>query len=254
MRQALMVVPYVEQDVVSFTSIGSGSSMPFKFSEDYNQKNLTNTVLSRSESFLGVAGLFALIGSAGFISDHAIRNYGAYSQQTGPEKQFIRTVQIGQKMNVHVFSAEEMVALIRSAFGFSIVDMAKILRVQRPTVYEWLSGNKPQEQNFKRLTAVFDLAKQWNSLSPVPLAGRAKQVVIGGQTFVDLLSSEKIDFTLVTQVIEGLAKTSQEVYQEKQRGSLAERLKVKGFKPHGKDPIPYEVAEVRMPLGNAGKE
>ncbi|HEX7027495.1 MAG TPA: hypothetical protein VF268_09655, partial [Gammaproteobacteria bacterium] len=100
----------------------------------------------------------------------------------------------------------------------------------------------------------FDLAKFWNSLSHVPLAERGRQPIIDGQTFVNLLSGEKIDFTLVNQVIEGLAKATQEGYQEKQRGSLAERLKAKGFKPHGKDPIPYEVTEVHMPLGKAGKE
>ncbi|HEX7028386.1 MAG TPA: hypothetical protein VF268_14190, partial [Gammaproteobacteria bacterium] len=119
MGQAVIILPLAEQGAVSFTSIGSGSRMPFKFSEDYNQKNLPNTILSRSENFLGVAGLFALIGSAGFISDHAIKGYETYSQQTGPEKQFIRAVQVEQEVHVNAFTAEEMVASIRSAFGFS---------------------------------------------------------------------------------------------------------------------------------------
>ena len=71
----------------------------------------------------------------------------------------------------------------------SVAEAARVLGVQRPTIYAWERGDVPARKNVARLGALFDLASHWRSLSDEPVGALRKEVVTKeGKTLVALLS------------------------------------------------------------------
>lgn len=57
-------------------------------------------------------------------------------------------------------SIRQMLICIRDFFNFSVSDLARLLLVERPTIYSWLSGSTaPQRANLVRLSTFFEIAE-----------------------------------------------------------------------------------------------
>lgn len=85
---------------------------------------------------------------------------------------------------------------IKSAFGLSNSDMAKICRISRPQLYKWLSDDQMVElalPNWQRLALLEQVAKDWNRLSGRPLRSFLGTKVDGENTILDLLSALPLD-------------------------------------------------------------
>lgn len=92
------------------------------------------------------------------------------------------------------YSAGEMVSAIRSSLSLNITEMARVVRVERPTIYEWIGGrSNPHPDNRERLSKVFAMSQEWKKLSPLPVDSYVRQPDITGKSIVDLLSEEFID-------------------------------------------------------------
>jgi transcriptional regulator with XRE-family HTH domain len=91
-------------------------------------------------------------------------------------------------------SPGEMVSAIRSSLSLNINEMAQVVRVERPTIYEWIRGrSNPHPYNRERLSKVFAVAQQWKSISPLPVDSYVRKPDIVGKSIIDLLSEESID-------------------------------------------------------------
>jgi DNA-binding XRE family transcriptional regulator len=90
-------------------------------------------------------------------------------------------------------STSDRVLLLRRWLSLSVAEAARVLGVQRPTVYAWERGDVPAQKNVARLRALFDLASHWRSLSHEPVAVLRKEVVTNdGKTLVALLSERRL--------------------------------------------------------------
>ncbi len=66
-------------------------------------------------------------------------------------------------------TCQEMMAVIRSSLRLGVTDIAKILRVERPTVYAWMrEESEPRLHRVERMGAVYAVAMEWRSLSSMP--------------------------------------------------------------------------------------
>jgi hypothetical protein len=113
-----------------------------------------------------------------------------------------------------------------------VAEAARVLRVQRPTIYAWQDGKAPAaSKHLERLRAVFDLAREWRQMS-LDAVGNHRKEPVGpdGRTLVDLLSADEIERP---HVIETLCR----IYEAMERShaqrpaSGAELAKRLGFKP-----------------------
>jgi hypothetical protein len=86
------------------------------------------------------------------------------------------------------------VAKIQSVFSLNISEVAKVIRVQRPTIYAWVNGDSiPHGSNYKRLQDLYRLAEAVQANFGTKLGKLQKGRNVGGLTLIDLLSREKIN-------------------------------------------------------------
>lgn len=82
---------------------------------------------------------------------------------------------------------------IKYYFGISISDLANVLHVQRPAIYEWLEGVNPREDNRERILNIYRYAQFWKSQSNAPIKKHIREPMEDGKSLFELLSSEIFD-------------------------------------------------------------
>ena len=125
----------------------------------------------------------------------------------------------------------DRVLLIRRWLSLSIAETARVLGVQRPTVYAWERGEGPAQKNADRLRVLFELASHWRSLSDEPVGTLRKEVVTpDGKTLVELLADRRIDREIIRAAMTSLVAMQQkEIAARPLSGEdLAKRF---GFRP-----------------------
>jgi len=97
------------------------------------------------------------------------------------------------------------ITAIRHYLSLSITDLGRVLRVERPTVYSWISeSSKPHHQNLDRIGRIYDLAKAWRSISPKPLGGLLREP-LEGQSILEMLGREDLSETKIRGAFKQLA-------------------------------------------------
>lgn len=131
-------------------------------------------------------------------------------------------------------SLAERVSAIKAAFGLTISQLAKVLRVERQTIYDWMDEDHPpqlQEQKRERLAAIEGWAAQWNALCPWPAGKGITTYTVEGATLLDLLLADVLDGARLTHVLRGLSEQVKAEWQRREARSLANRLRARGFQP-----------------------
>lgn len=133
-----------------------------------------------------------------------------------------------------VLSPAEQIIAIRSLLGLNVLELASILRVQRPTVYSWQSGTAtPHYDNSSRLRYIHELALRWSRMCSEPIGDWVRKPLDnGGRTLVMLLSTETIDEPMVVHAFASL-KTKLED-ESKNFIGVRERARRFGYKDRSK--------------------
>lgn len=95
-----------------------------------------------------------------------------------------------------IVSPAEMVKTVRGTFMLTISDSAQVLKVSRPTVYQWSSLSDIEQirsrKDRDRLKQLYRLSQWWNQRGQ--LSGRwLHETLSNGKSVLDLLSEEPID-------------------------------------------------------------
>lgn len=85
--------------------------------------------------------------------------------------------------------------------GFNISQLATLLHVQRPTVYEWLAGNLPNTNNLERLEHVYSLFNEFPGNSNLRVGSYFYKKFNGQKSLHDLLIEKNINAELVKSYI-----------------------------------------------------
>ena len=97
-------------------------------------------------------------------------------------------------------SVPTLVAGIRASLGLNVTETARVLGVERPTVYAWLANrSRPQRANWTRLIRLHDLALAWQYRSPLPIGDAMRLVDIDGKSIVDLLAQDPLPVGLIQE-------------------------------------------------------
>ncbi|MGD9152860.1 MAG: hypothetical protein PVG30_04285 [Gammaproteobacteria bacterium] len=96
---------------------------------------------------------------------------------------------------------KEQINVLRKYIGFNISEIAIILGVKRPTIYEWLEAENPKlrESNRKRLDEIYDICERWAKTNLGRIDAYIRKAIIDGKSLFDLLACEKINYALVNK-------------------------------------------------------
>jgi len=126
----------------------------------------------------------------------------------------------------------ERVAALRRYFSLNITDLAKVLRVERPTIYAWLQGNAaPHPGNLKRLEQIYQLSRDWRTLSAAPAGKYIYAPFEDGRSLLGYLSTEELNETAIRQAFSLLQARLAQAKVTSTRRSVAEVAKLHGFPP-----------------------
>jgi len=122
----------------------------------------------------------------------------------------------------------ERLSAIQAALGFTMQDLAAVLRLSRPQLYRWLDAAddvRMQDARRQRLATVERLAYAWRERSQTPLRSVARESLAVGGTLFARLSAEVIDEPAVQAAFDELAAKLRAMPK-----SLSQRLADAGFK------------------------
>ena len=122
---------------------------------------------------------------------------------------------------------QEQLAGIRRYLSLSISDLAKVLRVERPTVYSWIKGEAiPRANNVSRIGDVYSMAREWRLMSSAPIKGMLN-TPCHGETLLSLLSVETIDEVAIHRLLIALRKALDRVPPRKSVAEIAQERGVR---------------------------
>lgn len=118
---------------------------------------------------------------------------------------------------------------LQAALSVNKSELARVLRVTRPTVYDWLDGGEPNADNVARIGQLLRLVFQARVSSRNPLLPRFVRSPLdpGGQALLDLLDEETIAESAIGDVIRR-AKGLGDAMDTRRRQREA-RLRAAGF-------------------------
>lgn len=86
-----------------------------------------------------------------------------------------------------------VLASVRTDFSLNMAELARALKVSRPTIYSWSEGSAAKPENRLRLNWLKSIGTKWKKLSPHPLGALVREAAGDGLSIVDLLSREDPD-------------------------------------------------------------
>ena len=123
----------------------------------------------------------------------------------------------------------ETLLRLRAHFSLNTSELARVLGVERPTIYSWGKENVAlRKQHHARLLALDRLVRFWTRLSPRPL-GTLKNAGVGNRTLIDLLSDTSVSENTICEALRELAGRPPLDEQQVRQRSIAEIARDRGW-------------------------
>ncbi len=128
-------------------------------------------------------------------------------------------------------SVRERLVAIRHYFGLSVSDLARILRVGRPTVYSWMREQSlPNRKHVERVESLASLAEAWRLASRHPIGPQLRSRVKGSKSLLEHMSEEELDEQAMRRTFTTIkARLEQQQVRAIRDQSPAEYAKSRGF-------------------------
>jgi AcrR family transcriptional regulator len=199
------------ESVCSTAGTGSASSCPGTPSFPFKWNN----------AFLSAV---LLVGTGGFVSAQTV------SYVPSGALLHVRVLRStdGNIDSDRLLDTQEKLAGIRHYLSMTVTDLAKVLRVGRPTVYAWLrDGADLRAEHAQRLESIYRIARKWRMMSSRPVGAFLNQPLTAGETLRSLLSERALDELAIQSAFSQIRNASSRTTR---RPSVAEVAKQRGFK------------------------
>jgi transcriptional regulator with XRE-family HTH domain len=130
---------------------------------------------------------------------------------------------------VIALSVSEQMQELLAALSINKSQLAEILRVTRPTVYDWLQGREPNAANADRLHALLRALTRASVSAAAPLNARfvRRAMELDSPSIIELLTAEHLDEGRIAQALEQARSLGEEA--STRRTSREDRLRGLGF-------------------------
>lgn len=161
------------------------------------------------------------IGSSSFVVDRRPARV--------PSVKLVRTEVLNDFRTVIAWPVVEQMQELLAALAINKSQLAEILRVTRPTMYDWFQGKEPNAANADRLHALLRILARASVSSAMPLNARfvRKQIELDSPSIIELLTAEDLDEDRIVQALRH-ARTLGET-AEARRTRREDRLRAVGF-------------------------
>ena len=139
-------------------------------------------------------------------------------------------------------AAHEQLSRIKQIMGLNILEIAAILQVSRPTVYDWLESKQTRihKENQNRLNSIYAVCKTWEANDLGCLGSHLhKPAGTENVSLFDLLKSDSLNMNEINRYLDNIAKLISRKRQEDQAHEAL--LKKHGFEPTSKEEIEYRL-------------
>jgi hypothetical protein len=127
-----------------------------------------------------------------------------------------------------MLDVQEKLAGIQRYLSMTVSDLAKVLRVGRPTVYSWLRDEASlRGEHTQRLEVIYKMAREWRAMSNRPVGSFLNQPATSGDTLLTLLSARMIDRPAVQSAFSEIRVASS---RTPRRPNVMDLAKKRGFK------------------------
>ena len=113
---------------------------------------------------------------------------------------------------------------LQAALSVNKSELARVLRVSRPTLYDWLDGGKPNADNRFRIRTLLRLVSESRVSANDPLFPRFVRSAVepGDRSHLELLGDERIDEVTAKAVIRTAKalKDGMDAQREEREGRL----------------------------------
>lgn len=226
-----------------FTHTGSGGYLnQVEINEELDGSVLRHNNFGWAQG-LTAAVLISLAGTGGAVP---VGNVHAKSATGGRATISVLPHPIREQSKSMYVSPDRQVSVIKQSFGLNITDLADVLNVKRPTVYEWLSGKEPRRSNQERIYQLYELASGWQNSNGYNLSKYVHNPIHDGKSLYDFLSSEIIDSEKIIFVLNKL----RDQINVSKMGSINEILRSRGFSDLSVDEQENSISHVSSSVYN----
>lgn len=134
-----------------------------------------------------------------------------------------------ERASVQRLSPADQVREVMAALSLNKTQLAEVLGVSRPTLYDWLEGKEPNDANAQRLVKLVQLLRNANVAATESISSRFVRQPLneGKPSLLDLLTADTFDEPRVARVLKE-AKELEAAVQAKQEANQ-QRLRDRGF-------------------------
>ena len=148
--------------------------------------------------------------------------------------------QFGLQLPLDSDEIKGAIASIKIAFGLSTKDLAKVLGVERQTIYAWVrEENEPRDENSHRMCSLLLLANEWNTLSGLPAKRLLRMEWESGTTLFGELCRDPLNPDKIRSIMQRCAELVNE-------GRVPRRSVEQILVDKGLDPAKYRVPEAEF--------
>jgi hypothetical protein len=173
-----------------------------------------------------------------------------YNQWLGQEETTITEAQLQQRFiadfsnvgTAEIQNSYEQIEHLKISMGLNILDLAAILHVSRPTIYDWIDSRKTtiHKKNQKRLNLVYEISKIWKARQIGQLGSYLhKPIGATNLSLFTLLKNDNLDYEKIKSYLDNIATT---IVNKRRRDEAHEEL----LKEHGFELISKEDMEERL--------
>ena len=205
----------------------------------------SSTIASVQENLREIMLTLAYSGSGGVIALGS--DYDPFSFHIGssPCVVVFRTIERTPKAavpedpigfrDVLKLSVVEQVQELQAALSLNKSQLARVLRVSRPALYDWLRGREPNAANTERLHTLLRCLAQARVSGATPLNARfvRQPADLDEPALLDLLGEERVDEDRVVNAIE--QARALEDSANRRRTDREDRLRDLGFEDPGRE-------------------
>ena len=205
----------------------------------------SSTMASVQENLREIMRQLAYSGSGGIIALDSDYDRFAFHIGSSPWVVAIRATERTSKAgapeaplsyrDVLKLSVVEQVQELQAALSLNKSQLARVLRVSRPALYDWLRGREPNAANTERLHTLLRCLTQARVSGVSPLNARfvRQPADLDGPALLDLLGEERVDEDRVVNAIE--QARALEDSANRRRTNREDRLRDLGFEDPGRE-------------------
>jgi len=119
----------------------------------------------------------------------------------------IQTVEVQPQERPTFVDTKHQLEFLQEKVGLNISQLAVLLKVQRPAIYEWMKNYSPNRNNQERLDKLYFLFDDWKEEKKLRIGDFLYKVMNGKQSLYELLTKEKIDEDLCKKMITQIKNT-----------------------------------------------